>query len=77
MQTFPAYAVMKGGICFAAAFHNFVPPVAIVALGPTNFGIKGIAPVVLRRDARLLCGFAGLTAGAGCRVGWIWLMIHL
>ncbi len=26
---------------FAATVHNFVPAVVIVALGPTNFGIKG------------------------------------
>lgn len=30
-----------GPACFAMTFHNFVPPVIIVAMGPTNLRIKG------------------------------------
>ncbi|CVI54744.1 hypothetical protein AGR7A_Cc120258 [Agrobacterium deltaense NCPPB 1641] len=51
--------------CFAAAFHNFVLPVIIVALGPTNFGIKGFfaRSDAARREA--LCGLCRFNRRGG------------
>lgn len=50
---------------FSAAFHNFVPPVIIVALGPTNFGIKGFFARcdAARREA--LCGLCRFNRRGG------------
>lgn len=54
---FPAEIFLKicGGSSFAAAFHNFVSPVVIVALGPTNFGINGLCASRLPRHLCCIC----------------------
>jgi hypothetical protein len=54
LRRLPARGAQGGAACFTGAFHNFVPPVIIVALGPTNFGIKGFSA---GRDAACLKAF--------------------